>query len=68
MVELPPAMVGDIDHVHPMGDRALGVLAGATLGARLLVRFRSGTVRRIFIVVLVIVAVQMFLKGMGVSI
>ena len=47
---------------------ALGVLAGATLGARLLVRFRSGTVRRIFIVVLVIVAVQMFLKGMGVSI
>ncbi|MGN6033599.1 MAG: sulfite exporter TauE/SafE family protein [Thermomicrobiales bacterium] len=45
---------------------ALGVLAGATLGARLLVRFRSETIRRIFIVVLVIVAVQMFLKGLGV--
>lgn len=46
---------------------ALGVLAGATVGARLLVRFRSETIRRIFIVVLVIVAVQMFLKGLGIA-
>jgi len=46
---------------------ALGVLVGATVGARLLVRFRSSTIRRAFIVVLVIVSAEMLLKGLGIG-
>ena len=46
---------------------ALGVLAGATIGARMLVRFRNATVRRIFIVVLGIVSVEMLLRGLGIA-
>ncbi len=46
---------------------ALGVLAGATLGAKLLVRFRNATVRRIFLPVLTVVAFEMLLRGMGVA-
>jgi len=46
---------------------ALGVLAGATIGARMLVRFRNATVRRIFIVVLGIVSVEMLLRGLGIT-
>ncbi len=42
---------------------ALGVLSGATLGAKLLVRFRNGTVRRIFLFVLGAVAIEMLLRG-----
>src|SRR5579884_160449 len=46
---------------------ALGVLTGATVGAKLLVRFRNRTVRLIFLVVLFAVAVEMFLRGVGVG-
>lgn len=45
---------------------ALGVLAGAMLGAKMLVRFRNQTVRLIFMPVLVLVAVNMLLRGAGV--
>ena len=45
---------------------ALGVLSGALLGARFLVRFRGSTVRIVFIAALSLVAVQMLLRGVGV--
>jgi uncharacterized membrane protein YfcA len=46
---------------------ALGVLLGATLGARLLVRFRNTTVRRIFLPVLLLVGIEMLLRGVGIG-
>ena len=46
---------------------AIGVLLGATVGARMLVRFRSVTIRRAFMVVMVIVAVEMLMKGLGIG-
>ena len=46
---------------------ALGVLAGATLGARLLVRFNNTTVRLIFLPVVVAVSLEMLLRGLGVA-
>ena len=45
---------------------ALGILIGATLGAKLLVRFRNTTVRIVFLPVLAIVALEMLLRGFGV--
>jgi uncharacterized protein len=45
----------------------LGVLAGAALGARLLPRIRVEGLRRLFTVVLAAVAVEMILRGLGVS-
>lgn len=46
---------------------ALGVLLGATLGAKMLVRFSNQTVRKIFLPVLAVVAIEMFLRGLGVA-
>jgi uncharacterized membrane protein YfcA len=46
---------------------ALGVLAGSILGAKMLVRFRSGTVRVVFMLVLVGVAINMLLRGLGIA-
>lgn len=46
---------------------AIGVLVGATVGARMLVRFRNATVRWIFIVVMVVVSIEMFLRGVGIG-
>jgi uncharacterized membrane protein YfcA len=46
---------------------AIGVLVGATLGARLLVRFNNATVRLIFLPVVVAVSLEMLLRGMGVT-
>ncbi len=46
---------------------ALGVLSGSILGARMLVRFRSGTVRIAFMLVLVGVAFEMLLRGFGIG-
>src|SRR5581483_491268 len=46
---------------------AVGVLVGATLGAKLLVRFHNRTVRYIFIPVLGAVAIEMLLRGTGVA-
>jgi uncharacterized protein len=41
----------------------LGVSAGAFLGTRLLVRLRNRTVRRFFLVVLVVLGLEMILRG-----
>ncbi|HEX7101407.1 MAG TPA: sulfite exporter TauE/SafE family protein [Nitrolancea sp.] len=45
---------------------ALGILVGATVGAKLLVRFQNQTVRKLFLPVLGVVAVEMLLRGTGV--
>ena len=45
---------------------ALGILVGATVGAKLLVRFQNQTVRKLFLPVLGVVAVEMLLRGIGV--
>jgi uncharacterized membrane protein YfcA len=45
---------------------ALGVLLGASFGAKLLVSFSNVTVRRIFLPVLALVALEMLLRGLGV--
>jgi uncharacterized protein len=42
-----------------------GVLAGATAGSRLLGRLQSSSVRAAFVVVLVVVSIQMFYKGLA---
>jgi uncharacterized membrane protein YfcA len=44
---------------------ALGVLAGATLGARVLPRLSNRSVRLVFLPVLVVVGVETLLKGLG---
>lgn len=44
---------------------ALGVLFGATVGTRVMQRLKSKTLRYIFIPVLIIVSVQMIVKGVG---
>ena len=46
---------------------AMGVLIGATVGTRLMMRTRSTQIRRVFVVVLVFVALQMLVKGFGIS-
>lgn len=52
--------------VQPMvaGPVALGVLCGALLGTRIMVRLKGTTLRRMFIPVLLIVAAQMIWKGL----
>jgi uncharacterized protein len=47
---------------------AMGVLIGATLGTRIMMRTRSTQIRRVFIIVLVIVALQMLIKGLGIQV
>ena len=47
------------------GPVALGVLVGATLGAKIMQHLKSKTIRMIFIPVLLYVAIQMFMKGIG---
>lgn len=46
---------------------ALGILVGASIGARLLLRSRNPTVRTLFAVVLAITAVQMIMSALGVT-
>lgn len=46
---------------------ALGVLVGATLGAKLLVRFSNQAVRLVFLPVLALVSVEMLLRGIGIA-
>jgi uncharacterized membrane protein YfcA len=46
------------------GPVALGVLAGALVGTRIMVRLKGTTLRKIFIPVLLAVAVQMLWKGL----
>ena len=47
------------------GPVALGVLVGATLGAKIMQYLKSKTIRMIFIPVLLYVAIQMFKRGIG---
>lgn len=46
---------------------ALGILLGALIGARLLMYLSNKTLRLIFIPVMTVVAIQMVLRGMGIS-
>lgn len=46
---------------------AVGILIGAVIGARMLVRARNPTVRKVFVVVLGVVAVEMILSALGVA-
>jgi uncharacterized protein len=43
---------------------ATGVLGGATLGSKLLGRIASNSIRLVFVAVLIIVSLEMFLKGL----
>lgn len=54
--------------IHPLiaGPVALGVLCGSFLGARLMQRMKTRTLRLIFIPIIVYMAIEMILKGMGV--
>ena len=47
---------------------ALGILIGAAIGARLLMRSRNPTVRKVFAIVLAATAIQMILSAMGVTV
>lgn len=58
-------MRGDIDP-KIAGPVAVGVLIGAVFGTKLMQNLRSVTIRKIFIPVLVYVAIEMLLKGWGV--
>jgi uncharacterized membrane protein YfcA len=57
---------GDIDPLlaTPV---AIGVLAGAMLGTRLMTRMRNTTVRKAFVPVLAYLAVSMILRGLGIA-
>ncbi len=59
-------MRGDIDP-KIAGPVAIGVLIGSTLGTRIMQKLRSVTIRKIFIPVLIYVAIEMLLKGLGVT-
>lgn len=56
--DTPPLIVAPV---------VLGILGGAALGARLLPRVRVAGLRRLFTIVLAAVAVEMILRGIGVS-
>ncbi len=58
---------GDVDPVV-VAPVALGILIGAVIGARFLVRARNPTIRKIFAVVLAVVAVEMILASQGVAV
>lgn len=53
---------GDVEPLVA-GPVALGVLVGAMIGARLMVKLKGSTLRLLFIPVLVVIAVQMAWKG-----
>ena len=46
----------------------LGILLGALVGARLLTRLSNKTLRLIFLPVMMIIALQMVLRGFGITI
>ena len=55
--------------VHPLiaAPVALGILAGSFVGARILPLMKNTTLRKIFIPVLSLIALQMVLRGFGIS-
>ncbi len=58
---------GDVNPVI-IAPVALGILIGATIGARLLIRSRNPTIRKAFALVLAVTAVQMILGSAGIKI
>lgn len=54
--------------VHPLiaAPVALGVLGGAWAGTRVMSRLRSATIRRLFIPVILLTAIEMIIRGFGV--
>ena len=54
--------------VHPLiaAPVALGVLGGAWAGTRVMSRLRSATIRRLFIPVILVTAIEMIIRGFGV--
>lgn len=57
---------GDVNPVI-IAPVALGILIGATIGARLLIRSRNPTIRKAFALVLAVTAVQMILSSAGIK-
>lgn len=57
---------GDVD-VTIAGPVALGVLAGAMVGARILPRLSNRNVRLVFLPVLVVIGLQTLARGLGIS-
>ncbi|TGA96937.1 sulfite exporter TauE/SafE family protein [Sporolactobacillus shoreae] len=55
---------GDIDP-QISGPIAIGVLVGATIGAKIMQRMKSKTIRIIFVPVIAYIAIQMMLEGLG---
>jgi len=53
--------------IHPLivTPVAVGILAGAYVGTRLMARMRNTTVRKVFLPVIVYLAVSMILRGLG---
>jgi uncharacterized membrane protein YfcA len=53
--------------IHPLvaAPVALGVLAGAMIGARTLVKLSNSTIRKIFVPLILLVAVRMIISGLG---
>lgn len=55
---------GDIDPVIS-APVALGVLIGSTIGARIMQKLKSKTIRKLFIPILMYIGIQMILQGLG---
>ncbi len=55
--------------IHPViaAPVALGILIGALFGAKILTHLQNKTVRMIFLPILIIVSVEMILRGFGIS-
>ncbi|MDY0300690.1 MAG: sulfite exporter TauE/SafE family protein [Trichlorobacter sp.] len=54
---------GDVDPLVT-GPVILGVLVGAMIGAKLMVRLKSSTIRKFFIPLIIYTAIQMFYRGL----
>jgi uncharacterized membrane protein YfcA len=54
--------------IHPLivAPVAIGVLLGASLGTALMARMRNATVRKVFLPIVIYLALSMFLRGLGV--
>ena len=57
---------GDVDPII-VAPVALGILLGAAIGSRVLLRSRNDTVRKAFAVVLALAAIEMILSALGVT-
>ena len=57
--EIPPLIAAPV---------ALGVLGGSAIGTRLLMRMRGSAIRRWFVLILLVIAIQMGLRGAGIRV